>query len=177
MSTRNGEPVDNEAAVLETIEMLDRMVEPAAAPTSLRASLIDSLSTKPKFLGYTNRLARIFDLTIESTRTALSVLSDRPPWVDVPGGGKFFPVAGGPRVHGAQVGFVEFGAGSTFPRHRHQGLEVQFVLTGRLIETDGRDYVCGDLLVKDEGSEHAFSIGAEAPCICAVVLYTGIEFV
>jgi quercetin dioxygenase-like cupin family protein len=173
MSESNHDLGDDETGLLE---LLDHLVEPAVPPTRLRAALLDSLSARPTFLGYTGRLSRIFDLSAESTQAALSLLGDRTRWVDVEGGGKFCPIAGGPRVQGAQVGFVEFGARSSFPRHRHQGLEVQFVITGRLIETEGREYWPGDVLVKQAGSEHAFSIGQEAACICAVVLYEGIEF-
>ncbi len=170
-------PADDEFELLAHIDVMDRLVERAAPPAQLRDALLDSLSPAPTFLGYAKRVARVFDLDVARVQEALLAMSDRSQWVDVQGGGKFFPLTGGPRVQGAQMGFVEFRAGSLFPRHRHQGLEVQFVITGRLIETDGREFLPGDLLVKESGTEHEFSIGAESSCVCAVVLYEGIDFV
>ena len=78
--------------------------------------------------------------------------------------------AGGPRVAAADVGFVKLPAGLHFPWHRHTGPELNWVMKGRIKDSDGRICGPGEGLDKETGTEHEFWV-LEEDVILAVVVY------
>jgi hypothetical protein len=156
----------------------------AAAPVTpsaeLRRRVLASVDPATRFEGFVERMALLFDLPEprirEILRAADAVGGDA--WVATPiPGVRLYHFAGGPRVTGADCGLVHLAAGTAFPTHRHRGVEWSFVLAGTAVEDTGATWLPGDLLIREEGTAHAYRSVGDEPYLFAVVLHGGIELV
>jgi hypothetical protein len=152
-------------------EALARAAEPLAAlaPTAGgRARLLEALAGPERFRSFFAALVRHFDLTVETIRALLARIDDpsawqasAAPWI------KLIHFSGGPALGTADAGFVRVSAGTRFPRHRHEGPELTFVLEGGM--SDGtRRYGPGDTLAVTAGDVHEFLIEPEADLVVMV---------
>ncbi len=158
---------------------LARAVEPAAAPASLRERITGSAARGGKYGRFADRIARMFDLPLAEALDLLRRAEDPASYGPgpVPNTGWLF-VKPGPRAAGegtlAAIGRLLPGA--RVPDHAHGGEETTLVLEGGFVEDDGNEVWRGDELYKDGGSEHAFRVIGDEPCIAAVIVRRGLTF-
>jgi putative transcriptional regulator len=72
------------------------------------------------------------------------------------------------RSGGATAQLLNLKPGLAIPRHDHGALEVTLVLTGALLDEDGR-LARGDVLFREPGQRHVQNVEAGARCISLVV--------
>ncbi|MCC6647467.1 MAG: hypothetical protein IT374_18080 [Polyangiaceae bacterium] len=170
----------------ELLALLGAGAPPAAPPGSLRAALLDAVSSpdpRVALAGFAGRLERLFDLAPAAVDALLSAVARPAEWEPYVEGVGLLHFEPGPRVaSGAarvDAGLVRFRAGLAYPRHRHVGDEVMLILAGGLVEdVSQRRAVAGDLLHMGPGTEHGFRILPGAECVAAVLLHGGLpEFV
>jgi anti-sigma factor ChrR (cupin superfamily) len=156
----------------EMLAMVALDLPPVEPPPALRDRLL--ASTAGRFVGVIDRVAELFDLTRDAVVSLLGSLptADWQP-SGIPGV-DLIHVTPGPRVAGADAGFIRFQPGTQFPLHRHVGDEVMLILEGEVVENDGRRGHPGDAMYREAGSSHAFVVG-ESGCLAAVLLVGGIE--
>jgi putative transcriptional regulator len=164
-------------ALARTAESLPR-VRPTA---SLRARLLDTLTSVERFAPFLDDLTRLFDLPAASIRRLLARI-DGTDWdttlqgVRLQGTELFhFQVGPGLAAAGAAGGVVRVRAGVTFPRHTHHGNETTYVLEGGYV-TGGRTYGPGTALEVTTGTEHVYVAAPERDLVIAV-LHRGIALV
>lgn len=141
------------------------------------AQLLDRVSDLPlRYAPFYDRLCTLWDVPEAAVVDILTRSRDPKAWrgVALPGL-KVIDVTGGPKTAGADCKLVNFSAGLRFPMHRHPGHEAIFVLEGSYTDTDGRVVGAGDLHEMLPGTEHAFTISKNEPCIAAS-LQAGLEF-
>ena len=134
---------------------------PVPPDPSLKARLLRSVETAPRFDTFVDRVAALTDLARDKAEALLASLDDAARWI---GGGTdmaIFHVDGGPRVANAIVGFVRLPAGAAFPEHEHVGAEVMLVMQGGLV-VDGVTHRAGAEVASSAGSAHTF-VAAEGP--------------
>lgn len=129
-------------------------VKPA---TDVKARLMKSVAGSDRFLPFAADVARYADLAVEKVRKLFERIDGE--WEPGPFPGiKLIHFDGGPNACAADVGFVTLPAGLDFPRHRHHGFEVNYVLSGSVIDSDGTVYGPGEAIEKTEVDVHAFKI-------------------
>lgn len=166
------------AATIEAFAGLGDALKPVTPPPYLRGRLLHSITApEERHAPFAVRLAKYFDHAVDRTHELLRSMYDpATEWEAGPIPGiLLMHFSGGPRVATADVGFVRFPAGFRFPRHRHLGHEVNFVLEGTMIDSDARVFRPGDVLEMDAGSEHSFAFDAEQAGLIAVVVMEGFE--
>ena len=82
----------------------------------------------------------------------------------------------GPACVGADTGVVEMPPGFRFPKHKHLGVEVNYILQGQLIDDDGTVYGPGDAVEKTVSDVHAYEVGGDEPLIF-IAINNGFEVV
>lgn len=149
---------------------------PIAPRPDLRKSLLAATDPSTKLGPFLSRLSRLFDLSFEGITKVVNDLDDTSrweptllPWVTL------FHFDGGPACAKADNGFVRWAAGSQFPRHKHVGREITLIVSGRVELDDGTLVVPGDLLILEDGSEHAFRVTDDEDCVGAVQIFGHIE--
>jgi anti-sigma factor ChrR (cupin superfamily) len=155
--------------------------EPLQPSAELRRRVLASVEPASRLEGFVSRFATLFDLSEQRAREVLSAGEGphaTPGWVAEPllPGLHLFHFPGGPRVATADCGLVYLTPGLVFPRHRHLGLEWNFILSGSAEETDGTTWLPGDLLIREPGSVHGYRALADEPLLFAVVLEGGLDF-
>lgn len=154
------------ADLLENVEDLP----PVPPPPRLRDRLLNSASPHRSFV---ERIARLFEVSVETVREYLMLLSTADVWHSLVPGCEVMHVKGGPALEGADVGFVRVADGCVFPHHGHGGEERSLVMAGTLIDSDGVRHEPGELVIKGAGTEHHFR--AEGEVLFAVVVW-GVDF-
>jgi putative transcriptional regulator len=161
-------------ALARAAELLPR-VRPAP---SLRARLLETLTSAERFSPFLDELTQLFELPVESMRRLLARI-DGGAWESTLQGVRLqgtelFHFQVGPRLaaDGAAGGVVRVRAGVTFPRHTHHGNETTYVLEGGYV-TGGRTYGPGSRLEVTTGTEHAYVAAPERDLVIAV-LHRGI---
>lgn len=150
-------------------------MEPSA---ELRRRVLASCDPATRLEGFVARFAELFDLGEARAREILAAANApmAAGWDATPLPGlRLFHFAGGPRVADADCGLVHLAAGTTFPRHRHLGLEWNFVLAGSAEESDGSLWQPGDLLVRETDSVHGYRALEGEPLLFAIVQEGGLE--
>jgi putative transcriptional regulator len=151
---------------------------PTATPSlKVREQLFARVRNQSRWAPFVERVAELFDLTVEKAEALLETLADAGNWVPGPGGGtELYFVPKGPRLAGAEAGFLRLDANVQFPKHRHLGQETAIIMDGSLRE-DGSDRVWqpGDVQINEAGTEHSFTAG-ENGCLFAVVVVEGVDF-
>jgi anti-sigma factor ChrR (cupin superfamily) len=125
-----------------------------------------------------DKVAHLFDISRAKARSFLDRLDDPKAWAAGPMAGSWlmFLDGGGARVAGATLAFVKLDAGLDWPEHRHLGREDMLVLAGGFREPSGFEVHPGQTHVMEAGTQHSFRIFDDEPCISAVVLFEGVEF-
>ena len=167
--------LDPELAELsEALAHATSALPPLAPPPALRARLLETLDGPERFRPFFAELARRFDLTVEAVRGLLARIDDPASWEATPMSWiKLIHFAGGPALGEADAGFVKVSAGTTFPRHSHDGPELAFVLEGRMIK-NGRSYVPGDIDEVPSDEVHEYHVGPEGDLV-VMVWHNGIK--
>jgi len=149
-----------------------------APPAPLRDRLLASMSRKGRHGRYADRLARMFDMTIEAAEKLVAKLDDPSAYTPffVPGV-EVLQVEVGPKFQNAIAVIAKIPPGVTFPHHKHHGTETMFVLAGGFREDKGGNEVWrGDELVSGDGSDHEFVALDGEPCIAASIVEGFAEF-
>jgi quercetin dioxygenase-like cupin family protein len=152
----------------------------AVAPApSLRARLVQTLTSVDRFAPFLDDLTRMFELPEATVRKLLARI-DQHEWetsllgVELEHVELFhFPV--GPRLRetGAAGGVVRIRAGATFPHHSHHGDELTYVLEGGYV-ADGRTHGPGATIPMSTGTEHHYQAAPERALVI-IVLHRGIS--
>jgi hypothetical protein len=166
------------AAVEESLGSIPLGLAPISPAPATRLRLLASL-TRDRFAPFLGRFAQLADLAEAKARELLDRIDDATAWAaEGLEGFAFMHFAGGPRVAGADAGFVKAVPGFEFPRHRHLGEEHVLVLEGAFLDTsDGTIARVGDLVVKPAGSVHGYVVQPGADLLYAIVSYDGFEVV
>ena len=168
-------------AELASIEKSLRLVEtPPQASDRLRQLVLGSIAPETRFEGFVDRLTDLLDLTPDRVRDLLATIGavPQPPWVasKLPGA-HLLHFDGGARVAQADCGLVHLQPGVMYPAHRHLGEEWAMILQGCVDENDGHLHRPGDIVFKPVGSVHSFRIVGDEPCVFAIVLHQGVEWI
>jgi putative transcriptional regulator len=146
------------------------------APGALRGRLLASVGRPGRFGRYADRVARLFDWTLDDTARELERIARDDAWG--PGlmpGMALIPVRCGPRYAGALASLARFQPGLRFPRHAHPGGEVTLVLDGALRDSSGAVVGRGDELCIADDLDHDFVVLARGECVAAAIAYRGID--
>lgn len=158
------------AAELDSYYALVVPVEPAA---DVKARLLASVGGG-RFEKFANRMAQLFDVTVERARELLGLVERDASWEHPIPGISLIHFAGGPACSAADCGFVRVAPGCTFPWHTHRGEEVNVILSGTVRDHSGKLLGPGDELVQPTGSQHDLTAGDEEVIYVARAL-NGIE--
>jgi quercetin dioxygenase-like cupin family protein len=164
-------------ALARTAELLPR-VRPSPA---VRLRLLDSLDGVERFAPFFADLVRLFELPLESVRRLLARIDSSAWETSLQGvalkGTELFHFQVGPQLAATNAagGVVRVRAGVTFPRHRHNGNEVTYVLEGGYC-IDGRVYGPGASIEATAETVHDYQAAPERDLVLAV-LHRGIALV
>ena len=149
-------------------------IDPSEA---LRARLVATLSAETRFAGFVERVARLFDLSLDASRALLARIEEvaGPAWVDGPPGVRLLHFTSGPTLAGAHSGLVHISPGARFPDHLHVGDERVLVLQGVLVEDGNETWFPGDLALRPAGSRHALRCGGLEPVVFIAAVIGGID--
>lgn len=176
---RDPELVEALAEIAASLDTVGEASEPIMPSSALRDRVLDSVTPANKLQGFATRLARMFSVSLAQAEDILSQAAKAPaaPWRPMPVPGAYTlrvrPGAGLARY--CTLVYLERGA--RIPRHRHLGQEQMLVLDGYALESTGRAVGPGDTVLSEPGSEHEFDITADTPCLFAVSLDEGLEWV
>lgn len=140
------------------------------APVSRLMALVEEapLRHAPFF----RRTAELFGISESEAEALLG--SDA--WRKAPLPGIQFKEVGGNAESGTVNTLVRFAAKTKFPRHRHVNHEKLLILEGGYTDDQGTHFGPGDVHEMPVGSEHAFVIDADGPCIAASVGDESLQF-
>jgi hypothetical protein len=112
---------------------------------------------------------------VEAIRGLLGRVDDPTAWEPAPTPWiRLIHFDGGPALAGADAGFVRVSAGTTFPRHGHQGPEMTFILEGRAL-VEGAVHGPGEVVEVGEGDVHELVAAPERDLVL-MVAHRGITF-
>jgi len=166
-------------------ELLASGLTPLSPPASLRTRLLATLTSVDRFAPFLDDLTRMFDLPPETMRKQLARIDGQQWETTILGarldGAELFHFAVGPRLQSATAaaGVLRLRAGCAFPRHRHLGDEVSYVLEGGYCtepHEGGRILGPGSAIEMAEGSEHEYR-AAPGRDLVMMVLHRGIALV
>ena len=166
-------------ALKETFGQLGAAAEPLQPSLALRERVLAAAQPERRFDGFAERLAALFEVEDKEVREILRQASAAPeaPWRAAEIAGLFYlPVPTKRAATGVQSALVYLEPGINLPRHRHRGREQMFVLDGYAMADDGRRLAPGDRVDSPPGSEHEFEILEHMPCLFAVVLEQGLDY-
>ena len=146
-----------------------------APPAEARGRLLQALTGVARFRPLLAALGRLTDLGAEALSDVLRRIDDAASWIDGAPGVRYFHFDVGPAAPTPAAGLVRVRSGAVFPRHRHLGHEVSFVLDGVLVE-GGRRHGAGSVVESAAGSEHEYAAGPGRDLLL-VSLHGGITFV
>lgn len=141
---------------------------------SLRDRLFASRTRGGKFGIFADRIARLFDLSVEDAASLLARIEEPGSLIPFLGEGlELMQVNAGPRCEGALCTIVRIQPGASFPEHAHKGDETMVVLDGGFHEpaAGGEEVWRGEELYRHDGTEHTIVALPGVPCIAAVVIY------
>jgi quercetin dioxygenase-like cupin family protein len=167
------EQLEQAKLIAELDETMAGLLQPLAPSKPLLAQLLASIERPPmRYAPFYSRIAELFDLSEDAVIAQCARLAAPDAWrfAGLPGI-RHVPVAGGPRVQGAEVMFARFAPGLRFPRHKHTGPERVLVLEGSYVDSDGQKHGTGELHVWETGTSHGFRISSDEPCIVAAVAH------
>jgi len=145
-----------------------------APPSGARARLLEAVSGVGRFQPLLGALGRLTDLGAATLSAVLARIDQAASWTDGAPGVSYFHFTPGPGAPAPAAGIVRVRPGAVFPRHRHLGPEVGFVLDGVLVE-NGQRHGAGSVIESAAGSEHEFAAGGGRDLLI-VSLHGGIAF-
>jgi hypothetical protein len=167
-----------EDAIEEVALLLAADLAPLTPPPSLKTRLLATLASADRFAPFLDDLTRMFDLPVATMRELLARIDGSEWETKLLGvrleGAELFHFRVGPRLAaGAAGGVLRMRPDVTFPRHRHLGAEVTYVLEGGYC-TDGRVHGPGSCIEMPGGSEHDYR-SAPGRDLVMMVLHRGVE--
>lgn len=166
-------------ALKETFGQIGAVAQPLQPSAALRERVLGVAQPESRFDGFVDRLAALFELEVNAIREILRQASAAPeaPWRAAELAGLFYlPVPTKRASSGVQTALVYLEPGINLPRHRHRGREQMFVLEGYAMADDGRQLAPGDRVDSPPGSEHEIEILEHMPCLFAIVLEEGLDY-
>jgi quercetin dioxygenase-like cupin family protein len=156
---------------------------PRSPPPSVRARLLATVGGVDRFAPFLDDLSGLFELPADAIRGLLARIDGPgPTWesallgTELEGAELFhFQVGPGLRAAGAAGGVLRVGAGVRFPRHRHHGTEITYVLEGGYC-VDGRVHGPGSAVEMRAGTVHDYRAARERDLV-VMVLHRGITIV
>jgi quercetin dioxygenase-like cupin family protein len=125
----------------------------------VRDRLFRTLASEERFRPFYAELARELAMTIDAVRSLLHKVDEPASYQVAPiPGVQFFHFTPGQGCGFAEAGIVKLSKGAKFPRHRHVGHEINFILEGALID-NAVSYAPGALVRSAAGSEHDYVAG------------------
>jgi len=163
-----------QAASDEVRTVIEAQIEVAPSP-DVKRQLMASVGPGP-FEAFSERMARMFDVTLARARELLGLLERQAKWVPQVIPGIFFvDFEGGPAAAAADCGFVRLKPGAIFPPHTHLGEEMTTILAGRVHDvTNDRVIGPGEDYIRPEGSTHHLVCIGDEDCIYASRATNGI---
>jgi hypothetical protein len=157
---------------------LAKASDEAAPGEALRARLVGSVGRGGRFGLYVDRLARLFDLSIEAAETLVAKMESDTAWKPgTPEGTSWIGVRTGPKYPGAIAMVGRLPPGTRFAHHAHVGEETTLVLAGGIHDSSGADFERGEEMYGAPGTEHDFVIAEGEDCVAAVICVGGgVEF-
>jgi putative transcriptional regulator len=174
------------ASAQEALSLLALALPPelpsATARTGLLASIVEEeqrsgrRGERGRLAAFADQVARFFDLSRERASALLELALDPGAWTPGPARGiSLIHLTAGPQFAGTDSGLVRMAPGARFPRHRHLGHELGFILEGGFTDADGRVVRAGDHHDLSAGTSHDF-VALPEGCIFAAVVHEGLEF-
>ena len=143
---------------------------------ALRGRLLASVARPGRFGRYADRVARLFDWTLDMAARELERIAHDDAWgPGLMAGMALIPVRCGPRYPGALGSLARLQPGLCFPRHAHPGGEVTLVLHGALRDSSGAVVGRGDELCIADDVDHDFVVLSRGECVAAAIAYRGID--
>jgi putative transcriptional regulator len=144
---------------------------------TLRARLVASLGRPGKYGIFVDRLARLFDVSIDKAREIVARVEDPSQLKPGPAEGiMWFGVKPGPKYGDALAMVGRLKPGTRFPHHAHVGEETTLVLDGGFRDASGEEVWRGDEMIMPAGSDHDFVVLDGIDCIAAVLARGGVSF-
>jgi hypothetical protein len=171
------EALAEEPGLAAPIGRLTELLDPASVPAGSLERLMIEVSEPPlRYAPFFDRLSELWDLPEGEVRGLLERTRDKSFWSRAPLPGlELIRLEGGPRIAGTEAYLARFAPGMTFPTHSHHGHEDVLILEGSYTDDRGTVFRSGDVHSMDGGSEHAFTIARDEPCVAAAV-HRGIRF-
>lgn len=156
------------AAIEDAYFGLAASLTPVPPAPAVKSRLLASVAAD-RYGPFVKDVARYCGLALERAQAVLAVIGQPDKWeIGLVPGNFLFHFEGGPGAYAADCGLVILPAHFQFPRHKHLGPEVNYILEGSMIDDDGRSYGPGDALVKTVDDEHSFTIGPNGCTFLAV---------
>jgi putative transcriptional regulator len=167
-----------EIALIELLALLAVTLAPIKPSVRARERLLAAISgSSARFAPFFGRLSSLFDLRVGRVEEIMARVPDPASWEAGPLPGlMLMHFEGGPRCADADVGLVRLAPGFCLPPHRHRSLETAMILEGGYREDTGRLYLPGDVHEMTKGTVHSYRVLDERPCLLALVLFEGVEF-
>jgi putative transcriptional regulator len=167
-----------EIALIELLALVAVTLAPVRPSAGARERLVAAISaSSARFAPFFDRLSHIFDLRVARVEEIMARVTDRASWEPGPLPGlTVMHFEGGPRCAAADVGLVRLAPGFSLPRHRHRSIETAMILEGGYREDTGRVYLPGDVHEMAAGTVHGYRVFDDRPCLLALVLFEGVEF-
>jgi anti-sigma factor ChrR (cupin superfamily) len=140
------------AALAQVAESLAK-VEPSPAA---RTRLLATVGSVDRFAPFLAPLGKILDLGADAMRAVLARIDDAGSWLEALPGVQLLHFDAGPRLRNADAGLIRLAPGHSFPRHRHLGHEVNYVLEGYMKDGD-EVHGPGSVIVYEKDSEHLYA--------------------
>jgi quercetin dioxygenase-like cupin family protein len=166
--------------LMESLALTATALTPLPPPRSVRARLLATAAGVDRFVPFLDDLTRLFELPVDTMRELLARIDGAGHvWestllgADLEGA-ELFHFQVGPRLRaaGAAGGVLRVRADVTFPRHRHHGDEITYVLEGGYC-VDGRVHGPGSTVEMPAGSAHDYRAARERDLV-VMVLHRGI---
>jgi putative transcriptional regulator len=167
-------------AAKEVIAALGASPTTVTASGVLRNRLVASMARRGRYGRYADRLARLFDVSIEAGEALCASIEDEAAFQPFfTQGVDLIHVPAGPRFAGCLAAIARIQAGVLFPHHKHIGDETMVVLAGGFREEgpSGKEVWSGEELICRGGSSHAFVALEGQACIAASLIEGSVEFI
>lgn len=167
---------DPEAVIVLEYQRAAESIVPASVPSpEVKRRLLASIGGG-RFEAFANRVAKLFDVTLDRGRELLGLIERSPSWeVQIPGV-SLVHFDGGPAAAAADCGFIRIAPGAMFPPHTHRGEEVAIVLAGSVHDAaNQRTLGPGDEYTMGAATTHDLVCVGDEDCIYAVRALDGIE--
>jgi quercetin dioxygenase-like cupin family protein len=148
-------------------------VESVAPPPAIEIALLASVG-QGRYERFAARLSELLDLAIDPIRLLLGKIERGFPPQEAPGV-SLIHFDGGPAYAAADCGIVRVEPGGMFPWHTHLGEEHSLIISGRMVDNDGREYGPGDEYIAQLGTSHDLATLGDEPVIFVARALNGIQ--